>query len=115
MKPERRKNIRYDVPLNVEFIETERGSRFYSGVTLNFSSTGMCIMTADATPELSGAVELKVTLPEKDIAAPAVGDIVWTGRAENRYLLGIQFVAIDKEARSGILAYCRNLREEKPN
>lgn len=113
MQLERRKFIRFNIPLDVEFKKLEEGARFCSGRTLNFSRAGMCLQTQDTAPELGDAVELSVKLPDKDIYVHALGDIVWIEQYDEQCLVGLKLVAMNQEAKFDILNYCENVQVKK--
>jgi c-di-GMP-binding flagellar brake protein YcgR len=110
MNIDKRKFVRHDISLSVDFKEAKEGSLVFSGSTINFSRSGLCLKIEDALPDLKGPVDLKVALPDKKDIVPALGDVVWIEQEGNHCLLGIKLVAMDKEAKFHILDYCHNLQ-----
>ena len=106
MENEQRKYTRYNVPLSVEVQKVEDGATSYTGTTLNFSRSGLCLRTDGTAAELTGALRIKVKMPDEDRVVPAVGDIVWTKRGWGHSLFGIKLVAMGKEAKTNLLDYC---------
>jgi len=103
---ERRKFMRFDIPLNVEFKQSTATSDYCSGTTINFSRHGFCF-ESDAPPlEKASDVELRVQVPGKEVFVPIIGNIVWTQALNNRFLAGVQIRDMNREAKSDILEYC---------
>lgn len=117
MYEERRKFMRFDIPLDVRF-KTALGSDSHkNGVTLNFSRCGLCFEAEDIDHSLNDLIELKVRMPGKDDYIPVSGDLAWKLKLDgSRCLAGIRFRAIDNEAKSSILdhayeTWLRNFRK----
>ena len=106
MEIKQRKYTRYNVPLSVEVQKVEDGATSYTGTTLNFSRSGLCLKTDETAPELIGALRIKVRMPENDSVVSAVGDIVWSRRGPGHSLIGIKLVAMGKDAKMELLDYC---------
>ena len=103
---ERRKFMRFDIPLNVEFKQSTATSDYCSGTTINFSRHGFCF-ESDAPPlEKASDVELRVQVPGKEVFVPVTGHIVWTQTLNNKFLAGVQIRDMNREAKSDILEYC---------
>lgn len=96
--------MRFEIPLDVEFkpsIDTDSHSK---ALTVNFSRSGLCFETKENDCNLSGLVELKVKMPEKDDYISLTGDLAWKEDLDDSgYLVGISFRTIDSEAKSQIL------------
>jgi c-di-GMP-binding flagellar brake protein YcgR len=105
---ERRKFMRFDIPLNVEFTQPEEASDYYSGITINFSRQGFCFESEGPPLQTFTNVKLRVQIPGKEIFVPITGHIVWTQNLNNRFMAGVQIRDMNREAKSDILEYCYN-------
>ncbi len=113
MSKDRRKFIRYDIPLDVEFKLREDTSDYSSGVTTNFSRSGLCFETNHKTDELNKVYDLKIRIPESDKFTSALGDLVWKQELEDTYLYGIKLMAMETDAKSIILENAYNIWLDK--
>ena len=103
---ERRKFMRFDIPLNIEFKQPESASDYHSGITVNFSRHGFCFESEGPPLQASSNVELRVQVPGKEIFVPIIGHIVWTQNLSDRFMAGVQIRDMNREAKSDILEYC---------
>ncbi len=101
---ERRKFLRFDVPLGVEF-NTSRPERYLLGVTINFSRGGLCIELQKCDLAIHDTMTLKVQRPQTDAYVAILGKIVWKKAIKNRCWFGLEIQDMDKEAKSEILDY----------
>lgn len=103
---ERRKFMRFDIPLNVKFKQPETGPDYSSGTTINFSRHGFCFESKGPALQASSNVELRVQIPGKEIFVPITGYIVWTKDCNDGFMAGVQIRDMNREAKSDILEYC---------
>lgn len=103
---ERRKFMRFDIPLNVEFKQPEETSGYYSGTTINFSRHGFCFESEGPPLHAFSNVELRVQVPGKEIFVPITGYIVWAQHHKNSFMAGVKIRDMNREAKSDILEYC---------
>ncbi len=104
MHDDRRKFIRFDIPLDVEFKPSIAINNPCKGTTVNFSRSGLCFETNKDDYNYSDLMELKVNLPKKDDYISIIGDLAWkTELDDSRCLVGIKFKEIDSEAKNHIL------------
>jgi c-di-GMP-binding flagellar brake protein YcgR len=103
---ERRKFMRFDIPLNIEFRQAAAASNYYSGTTINFSRHGFCFESDGPVLQPFSAVELRVQIPGKEIFVPITAHIVWTQNIDNRFMAGVLIREMNREAKSDILEYC---------
>lgn len=109
MSIERRKFIRFDIPLDVIF-KSSGEAPYSNGITKNFSRYGCCIESKSTDLTLRDNLELQVKHPRKDIFIPASANIVWKQQVANdNLLLGVTFLEIDKEAKSEILDFAYDM------
>ncbi len=110
---DRRKYIRYDLPLDVRFRRKDDSSEYTPGTLKNVSRSGLCFASNDTSIELREVLDLQVKLPNEDTYVSAIGDIMWKQNLENEALFGLSLMAMDAEAKSVILdgAYDKWLNE----
>jgi c-di-GMP-binding flagellar brake protein YcgR len=109
MLEERRSFKRFDIPLDIEFKISNSSREYVMGRTVNFSRTGLCLESNAIVPDVNDVTELKIKLPEKDIYTTAVCDVAWQKRVDDKFLMGIKLMAMDKEAKNEILQYAYDL------
>ncbi|RJQ16265.1 MAG: PilZ domain-containing protein [Nitrospiraceae bacterium] len=110
---DRRKYIRFDVPLNVMFKTDGNGAGYFEGVTRNFSRDGCCIESKNINVKLYETMQLQVKHPTRDMFVSLSGDIVWKQEIKDRCLAGIRLLMMDKEAKSEILDFAYDMWLEK--
>jgi c-di-GMP-binding flagellar brake protein YcgR len=103
LSKDRRKFIRYDIPLDVEFKLLDDKSEYYSGVTTNFSRSGLCFETSHNTAQLNKALDIKIRVPDSNKFTSAVGDLVWIQDLDDKYLYGIKLMVMETDAKSIVL------------
>jgi len=114
MLAERRKFIRFDVPLDVIFKISDDSTPYSVGTTKNFSRHGCCIESKSADIKLHKNMDIQVKHPTKDIFVYASGNVVWKQQLDNdRCLLGIDIIEMNKEAKSEILDFAYDIWLEK--
>jgi len=110
---ERRKFIRFDISLNVEFKPVKGSAEYSLGVTRNFSREGLSFVSQDLDLKSEETIELRLTPPEKDTSISLLADIIWKKQVKNKWWSGVKFKKIDTEVKSEILDYAYNLWLEK--
>jgi len=105
MLSERRKFKRFDVSLDVTFKTFKNAGGHFSGVTKNFSRSGLCFELPAVSLALNDAMELEIKLPDNNAFIPVAGNVAWKEQLKDKCLIGIEFTEIDKEAKSQILDY----------
>jgi c-di-GMP-binding flagellar brake protein YcgR len=110
MSIERRKFIRFEIPLDVIFKPSDNSATYSSGITKNFSRSGCCIESGSTDLSLTDNMDLQVKHPSKDFFVPASGTIVWKQQlGDDKWLLGLDILDIDKEAKSEILDFAYDI------
>ncbi len=114
MLEDRRKFLRFDIPLHVKF-KPSKGliEKYVLGVTTNFSRQGFCFEAQNIDLEPTETLELKVMLPRENAFVPVLGDIVWKKRVGSKFLVGIQIIEMHKEAKWEILDYAYTIWLDK--
>lgn len=115
---ERRRYMRFDIPLDLKFRTSRQQSSFIEGHIRNFSRHGFCFETSSAVPDLHETMDFEIGLPDGTRFASATGDIVWRHSENEKYLAGIKIREMDKAAKSEILDYgydrwIENIRNRK--
>jgi c-di-GMP-binding flagellar brake protein YcgR len=114
MLAERRKYIRFDIPLDIIFRPVNNKAPYSFGVIRNFSRHGCCIESNSLDALLIENLEFKVKHPtKKDVYITATGDIVWKQRIDGGWLAGVRILDMDKEAKSEILDFAYEIWLEK--
>lgn len=104
MREDRRKFMRFDIPLDIEFKPSIDAETHSTGTTVNFSRSGLCFEAKELDYNLMDMMVLKVKLPEKNNYISVTGDLAWKKKFDNfRCIVGIKFKEIDSEAKSHIL------------
>ena len=103
---ERRKFMRFDVPLGLKFKSRDAVSSSSSGTTINFSRHGFCFESEGAALPSFVDVEFELQIPGKDSFVPIKGYVVWSRTDESKFMAGVQIREMNREAKSDILEYC---------
>jgi len=110
MSIERRKFIRFEVPLDVTLKNSDSNAHYSFGIIKNFSRYGCCIESVKTDLSLNDNLELQVKHPHKDVLVPASGIIVWKQQLSNdKCLLGIDIRDMNKEAKSEIMDFAYDI------
>jgi len=113
MQAERRRYIRFDIPLDITFKPAKDEIPYSSGTVKNFSRDGCCIESGSLNMMSHENLELRVKHPKKDIFIAATGDIVWKQHVNGTWLAGIRILDMDKEAKSEIMDFAYDIWLEK--
>jgi c-di-GMP-binding flagellar brake protein YcgR len=103
---ERRKFMRFDIPLVLKFKLMDAVSGSSSGTTINFSRHGFCFESAGPALPSSETVEFELQIPGKDTFVPIRGYVVWSSTVDTKFMAGVQIREMNREAKSDILEYC---------
>jgi c-di-GMP-binding flagellar brake protein YcgR len=122
MLSDRRKYMRFDVSLDVAFSASKNTDEHISGVTKNFSRSGLCFESQAIGFALKSPMDLELKLPYNDTFIPVSGNVAWKEQLQDKCLIGIEFTEINKEVKSQILDYAydrwveknRNLKPVQP-
>lgn len=115
MQSDRRKFMRFDVSLDVAFRTSVKAGDYVTGVTKNFSRSGLCFESPAVGYALKAQMELELKLPDNNTFIPVSGNVAWKEQLKDKCLIGIEFTEINKEVKSQILdyAYDRWLEENR--
>jgi hypothetical protein len=105
--------MRFDTPLNVVIKPAEADFRFSFGVIHDFSRRGFCFVSQDVNINLKEILEFKIQHPFNKDFVSASGSVVWKKQIDSKYLVGIEFINMNRESKSDILDYSYNLWAEK--
>ncbi len=100
---DRRRYMRFDIPLDVEYATSDSKSIYRKGTTSNFSREGLGLVSSDYDFENNTSLELKVKHPRQENAISAMADIVWKTKLGDSWYAGLKIREIDKEAKMDIL------------
>ena len=113
MLSDRRKFMRFDVSLDVAFRALTNAGDYVSGVTKNFSRSGLCFEFPAVSLALESQMELELKLPHNNTSIPVSGNVAWKEQVKDTCLIGIEFTEINKEAKIQILDYAYDRWVEK--
>ncbi|OPX29891.1 MAG: hypothetical protein B1H08_02870 [Candidatus Omnitrophica bacterium 4484_171] len=102
----KRKFLRFDTALNIEFKQTAgTEDKYLLGALRNFSREGLSFVSQkfDAQPRQN--LELRFKLPAKDVVVSCRGEIAWKKNTEDNALVGMKLKEIDAAAKGEILEY----------
>lgn len=103
MERERRKFMRFNIPLAVEFKSAADRSGSSTGTTINFSRSGLCFEASSLNYDQNDLMELQVKMPMQDSFISVTGDLTWIKKSGSGCLAGLSFRQIDSEAKNDIL------------
>jgi hypothetical protein len=103
MEYHKRKFMRFDIPLNIEFKPTKEATEYSWGVTRNFSYEGLSLESENFDLKPKENLELRLKFPQSDMFVFLLGDVVWKRQSGRQCLAGIKLREIDKETKSEIL------------
>jgi len=105
---EKRKFVRFEIPLTVLFRLEGKPDSYYQGVACNFSREGLCLVSQDFPFGPNSAVEVKLDVPDKDNALTISGEVKWKTFSGDRWQVGLRFREIDRAGKMDILEYAYN-------
>ncbi len=103
MSEDRRKFLRFNIALSVEFKPLEAAGSYVSGMVKDFSREGLSFISQYLNDAPKGTLELRVQHPRKDSFVPILGDVVWNKRNGDEDIAGIKFKVINAESKGEIL------------
>jgi hypothetical protein len=109
----RRRETRVAADFAVDLWINEGGRRQFKGRAMNLSSRGILVATEQNVP-LGARIDVAFQAAEALPAVVAVGEVVRSAQAADRWLAGVHFLVIRKEARLAIRDTLRALRGEEP-
>ena len=109
MMMERRKFMRFDIPLHLKFKDSQSEGDFTDGVMVNFSREGFCFQSELPDFKLNTGIECNIELPDKNEDIPVRGDVVWVAKNDRGSLAGVRIHEIGNEAKFDILDYAYDL------
>ncbi len=115
---ERRKYIRLDFQLKLNFTKEGEQKKGYQAVTRNISAEGLRF-SSDQKLETGTNIDFEVQLPNRKKPTLFKGEVVWSrelpfsaGKQERSYDIGVRFVEIDKKDRNDLMLYiCEKMVE----
>jgi len=115
MMMERRKFMRFDIPLHLEFKASHNEGDITGGVMINFSREGFCFQSELSDFISDRGIDFNIKLPDKKENIPVRGDVVWVEKNEGGSLAGVRIHEIGNEEKFEILdfAYDRWLETMK--
>ncbi len=116
MKYEKRKFMRFDIPLLIEFKPAEGDCEYTYGITKNFSYEGFGFESLKTTDlKLDEAMEFKLKFPRWRMSFTVMGDVVWKKYVENRRTAGVKLRDIGKENKRNLLEKISTYKNVPPD
>lgn len=113
---EKRRFIRFDIALKVNYYIQREPKIEKTGITKDVSAGGMHILTEEKL-ETGSKVELKVIIPEALNPAHLAGIVLWameaTGEKKPSYSAGIEFADIEEDNKNTFLKFLCDLMYRK--
>lgn len=100
---DKRKYIRFEVPLRAELIIKSTVEFLEKGVTKDFSREGLKLILHNCNLTTGSEVDAKLHVPKHREAVPVKGEIVWIKPEEENWEIGIRIKHINKEIKTEIL------------
>lgn len=105
MKQERRKFIRFDVPLKAGISVHVDAGTIHSCGTKDFSREGLRLVIHGLALPQGSNVEINVYLPDNSDPVLVKGKVVWSKNDKGKLEAGLNIEAIDKGRKSDVLDY----------
>lgn len=102
---EKRKYLRFAVPLRVEMVVEARVDLPQKGITKNFSREGLGLILHDFHLTAGSEVSLRVHVPQKKKPANMKGKITWAKLNNRHWEVGVKTIQINSEDKNQILDY----------
>jgi c-di-GMP-binding flagellar brake protein YcgR len=102
---DRRKFLRFDLPIDVEAKSTNIAGDYAIGVCNDFSREGMSLVSGDFNFDPNTSLELKLQLPTQEKYITASGDVVWKKKIDDKWRAGLKITNIDKANKGDLLDY----------
>ncbi|HEC69300.1 MAG TPA: PilZ domain-containing protein [Candidatus Omnitrophica bacterium] len=112
---ERRKFIRFDIPLKAEVVIKANIDSLQEGVTKDFSREGLRLILHNFSLGEEADIKLKIYIPGRKEPVEVKGQVAWSRANDANWEVGIKIKEIDKEAKSEILDYVYKAWREKLN
>lgn len=112
---ERRRFIRFKIPLRIEFTIDVKMGFLYRGEMVDFSREGLRISVSSFTFHKKDSIKLKAYLPQRPTPIFFVSKIRWIKVNEERCEVGLSIEDISSVDKSEILAYAYKLWRENIN
>lgn len=114
MSEDRRKYMRFNVPLKAEIDLRSQVGAFKEGLTWDFSREGLRLMIKGAELLSEADISLNVFVPSLDKAIPIKAKVVWNKIKGEDWEIGLKLDDIKNEDKAAILDYVYDKwREDK--
>jgi hypothetical protein len=105
---EKRKFVRFEIPLTVMFREFGAQGNYFQAVASNFSREGLCLIAQEFPFDPNAMVEVKMDVPERDGALNISGEVMWRCTSDDRWQAGLRFREVDRTGKMDVLEYAYN-------
>ncbi len=102
--------MRFNVPLDMEFVPLSKEAKYYNAETKDFSRDGLSFASnGNIDNVLNGLIMLKFKLLQDSTYIYALGDIRWKKQVSDKYLVGVKIRRLDLETRNMKLDFPFNI------
>jgi hypothetical protein len=105
MFDDKRKFMRFDMPLNVQMGNTADAANSLCATTKDFSREGLSVYAHNFNYEPNDTLQLKMEVPLRQDMAELVGQVMWKKQVEGGWHAGLKFCQINKETKMDILEF----------
>ena len=105
---EKRRFVRFEIPLTVMFRESGARGNYFQAVASNFSREGLCLIASEFPFETSSMVDVKMDVPERETSLNISGEVMWRCSADDRWQAGLRFREVDRAGKMDVLEYAYN-------
>ncbi len=105
---EKRRFLRFDAPINLEFKVYSKGEDYSKGTMVNFSRQGLSFIAPEAELSLNQEVDVRFKIPNREVIVTCRGEVVWEKKEEGKMRIGIRVKEMDPYAKGEILEYAYN-------
>jgi hypothetical protein len=107
---DKRKVMKFDIPLIMEFKPQNKVTDYSWGLTRNFSYEGFSFETQNFDFEPEEILELKLKFPHSDTFVSVLGDVVWKSKDKNKCLAEVRLRDMNEEDKKRFLEKISNYR-----
>lgn len=102
---EKRRFIRFEIPLTVMFREAGTNENYCQAVASNFSREGLCLVAQDFPFDAAAVIDVKMDVPDKNISLDISGEVMWRSNHDGRWEVGLRFCEVDRTGKMDVLDY----------
>ena len=105
MLDDRRKYMRFDMPLNAAYRKYKDAKEYSKGMANNISREGIGLISEHEDTKVHSTLELQLQNPMQDDPVAVLADVMWNQKIGNKWHAGLKIREIDKASKMEILEY----------